>query len=203
MSGTAHRLGLTGGIGSGKSTVTKLLADLGACTIDADAVSKTVTGPGGAAIAAIATNFGPKLLTKDGALDREQMRTLVYSNPAAKKLLESVIHPLVGQTIALQARDAEQAGARCIVFDIPLLVESAQWRQSLHRVIVVDCSAETQIARVMARNSLDADSVKKIMITQAPRARRLAAADWVVFNDGITLEHLAQHVRQIGSQFGL
>lgn len=203
MAIAAHRLGITGGIGSGKSTVANLLAGLGAFVIDADAISRATTAAGGAAIPAILATFGKTLLTAEGALDREQMRALVYSNPGAKKQLEGIVHPLVGQSIAQQAQDAEQQGAPCIVFDIPLLVESAHWRQSLHRILVVDCTEETQVARVVARNALHPADIQKIIAAQAPRAQRLAAADWVLFNDEITLNQLAQCAREIGSQFGL
>ena len=198
-----HRVGLTGGIGSGKSTVAAMLADLGASIVDADAISREATGPGGSAIASILEHFGAAMLTENGALDRDKMRTLVFSNPGAKKQLENIVHPLVGQTIALRAQAAEQAGAPCIVFDIPLLVESAHWRPSLHRVLVVDCTEETQIARVAARSGLSVTDVQKIIVSQAPRSQRLAAADGVLFNDGIALEYLAQQVREIGRQFGL
>jgi len=199
----AHRIGLTGGIGSGKSTVAALLGGLGASIVDADAISRAATGPGGLAIPSIVENFGAALLTADGALDREKMRTLIFSSPDAKKQLERIVHPLVADTIAGQASDAEQAGASCIVFDIPLLVESTHWRQSLHRVIVVDCAEETQVDRVVARNALTPPEVRRIIDNQAPRLLRLAAADGVLFNDGISLECLAQHVREIGRQFGL
>lgn len=198
-----HRLGLTGGIGSGKSTVAGMLAQMGACVIDADAISRAATGPGGAAIAALKSTFGATMLTEDGAMNREQMRHLVYSNPGAKKQLEDIVHPLVGQAIATQAHQAESAGAPCVVFDIPLLVESAHWRKTLHRILVIDCTDSTQIARVMARDKLEAVDVQKILAAQAPRTRRLDAADMVLFNDGITLEHLEQQVREIASQFGL
>jgi len=199
----AHRIGLTGGIGSGKSTVAALLGGLGASIVDADAISRAATGPGGLAIPSIVENFGAALLTADGALDREKMRILIFSSPDAKKQLERIVHPLVADTIAGQASDAEQAGASCIVFDIPLLVESTHWRQSLHRVIVVDCAEETQVDRVVARNALTPPEVRRIIDNQAPRLLRLAAADGVLFNDGISLECLAQHVREIGRQFGL
>jgi len=199
----AHRVGLTGGIGSGKSTVATMLAELGASIVDADAISRAATGPGGSAIAHIREHFGTAMLTENDALDRDKMRALVFSNPGAKKQLENIVHPLVGQAIALQAQAAEQADATCIVFDIPLLVESAHWRQSLRRILVVDCTEETQIARVAARSGLTVTDVQKVIANQAPRSQRLAAADCVLFNDGIALEHLAQQVREIGRQFGL
>ena len=198
-----NRLGLTGGIGSGKSTIAGMLADAGASVIDADAISRATTASGGSAIPAITTLFGPAMITLDGALDREQMRTLVFANPGAKKQLESIVHPLVGQAIAQQAQLAELAGAACIVFDIPLLVESAHWRQSLDRILVVDCTNATQISRVVARRDQSATDVLKIVTAQAPRAQRLAAADWVLFNDGISLHQLAHDVHEIASHFGL
>lgn len=203
MAIATQRLGITGGIGSGKSTVANLLAGLGAIVIDADAISRAATAVGGSAIPAIQATFGQTLLTAEGALDREQMRALVYSDPGAKKQLEAIVHPLVGETIAQQAQQAEHEGAPCIVFDIPLLVESAHWRQSLHRILVVDCTEETQIVRVVARNALNPADVQKIIAAQVPRAQRLAAADWVLFNDGITFNHLAHYAREIGRQFGL
>lgn len=199
----AYRLGLTGGIGSGKSTVAGLFAKQGAHVIDADALSRTATGPGGSAIPAIRAQFGTAMVDAQGALDRDQMRALVFANPRAKQQLEHIVHPLVGQAIAGQARFAEQSGARCIVMDIPLLVESAHWRASLDRVLVVDCSEATQVARVKARNGLSDAEVLTIMANQAPRNKRLAAADSVVFNDGINLNQLAELVYEIGHQFGL
>lgn len=199
----ALRLGITGGIGSGKSTVAKMLSNLGASVIDADAISRAVTAPGGAALAALSAAFGASILTEQGALDRVQMRALVFSNPDAKKQLEGIIHPLVGLSIAQQAQKAEQQGTPCIVFDIPLLVESQHWRRSLHRILVIDCCEETQIARVVARNAVIATEVQAIIATQAPRIQRLAAADWVLFNDGIPLDHLAHCVQDIGNHFGL
>ena len=199
----AHRLGLTGGIGSGKSTVAAMLSGYGASVIDADAISRAATGPSGSAIKAIRNCFGANILTEDGALNRDQMRTLIFSNPDAKKQLEAIVHPLVEQAIATQASAADQLGVRCIVFDIPLLVESPYWRSSLHQIIVIDCSEMTQIARVVKRNGLSPTSVEQIMASQAPRLHRLAAADCVVFNDDINLDQLAHEVREISHHFRL
>ena len=197
------RLGLTGGIGSGKSTVAALLAKRGACVIDADAISRKTTAPNGSAIAPLEAAFGPEILSEDGALNREKMRHLIYDDVTAKARLEGIVHPLVGKEIARQAQGAECSGAPCIVFDIPLLVESKHWRKSLDRILVVDCLESTQIARVTVRNGLDATDVKKILAAQATREDRLSAADFVLFNDGITLDALAKHVQEIGTQFGL
>lgn len=199
----AYRLGLTGGIGSGKSTVSGLLEQMGAVLIDADAIAKAATATGGPAIPALQAEFGTTVLTADGALDRVQMRGLIYSNPDTKARLEAIVHPMVGQAIAQQAHQAETAGAPCIVFDIPLLVELQHWRAKLDRIVVLDCTEETQIARVVARNGFTEQEVRKILASQASRAQRTAAADIVVFNDAITLENLQHQVREIGTQFGL
>jgi len=199
----ALRLGLTGGIGSGKSTVGQLLVGQGATLIDADAISRATTAVGGVAINPIAAAFGFSVITAQGALDRDAMRTLVFSDPGAKARLESIIHPLVGQEIAAQAQQAEDAGAVLVVFDIPLLVESGHWRRSLHRVLVVDCQESTQVARVAARNGLSTAEVEKITAAQAPRLQRLAAADIVIYNDGLTLAQLALETGEIATRFGL
>lgn len=199
----AFRLGLTGGIGSGKSTVAQLLVNFGAALIDADAIAHSITAPQGVAIAALEASFGAEYLTTAGALDRLKMRALAYADPAARQRLESILHPLIGQEIQNKATLATQAGAPCIVFDIPLLVESATWRAKLDHVLVVDCTPEVQISRVMARSPLSASEVEKIIASQATRSRRLAAADSVVFNVGLTLEQLAGEVREIAPRFGL
>ncbi len=203
MTRSPLRLGLTGGIGSGKSTVAGMLADLGAGVIDADAISRATTAAGGAAIPLIQAQFGASFIGGDGALNRNRMRQEVFSDPQAKSRLESIIHPLVGQQIAAQAHALTHAGKTCLVFDIPLLVESAHWRKTLQRVLVVDCLPATQISRVAARSGLRADEVEKIMAAQASRGRRLAAADTVLFNDVLSLQDLAAVVREIGQQFGL
>ncbi len=197
------RLGLTGGIGSGKSTVAQMLADLGAAIIDADAIARSVTLPGGGAIGPIAKEFGSAFITPQGALDRECMRELAFADAGAKRRLEAIIHPLVGQETQRQADAAVQQGCRCIVFDIPLLVESGRWRQNLDRILVLDCSAATQIERVMARSSLSRVAVQQIIAAQAPRLLRLAAADAVIANDGLPLAQLQAQVRQIAARFGL
>ena len=197
------RVGLTGGIGSGKSTVLQMLGQLGAAVIDADAISRRTTAAGGAAIAAIALHFGSDFITSEGALDRDRMRELAYADPQARKQLEDIIHPLVAQESARQVQAALDAGVPCIVFDIPLLVESGRWRAQVDRVLVVDCSPETQVERVVARSSLDPQAVRAIMAAQAPRALRLAAADIVICNDGLSLDQLRDNVVQAASSFGL
>jgi dephospho-CoA kinase len=199
----AMRLGLTGGIGSGKSAVLQMLAERGAAVIDADAISRATTGAGGAAIAAIAKHFGPEFIDSEGALDRGLMRERAYADPKARKLLEDIVHPLVSHESARQVQAALAAGVPCIVFDIPLLVESGRWRAQVDRVLVVDCSPDTQVARVVARSGLEPQAVRAIMAAQAPRALRLAAADTVICNDGISLSQLRDNVVQAAALFGL
>ncbi len=199
----AFKLGLTGGIGSGKSTVAALLAGLGAAVMDADAISRNLTAPGGLAIEPIRQRFGDDFITPEGALDRQRMRSLAYADAAARTRLEAIIHPLVQAQIWQQAQLAEAAGSQCLVFDLPLLVESAHWRDKLDRVLVVDCSPATQITRVMARSALERPAIEAIIAAQASRAQRLAVADLVILNDGISLEQLAAQVRLLAAGFGL
>ena len=200
---SALRIGLTGGIGSGKSTVLQMLAQRGASVIDADAISRATTAAGGTAISAIVQRFGADFVNADGALDRERMRAAAYADPQARRDLEAIVHPLVGAESARQVQIALQAAARCIVFDIPLLVESGRWRQQVDRVLVVDCPAATQIERVVARSALQPAQVEAIIAAQAPRALRLAAADVVIYNEGLSLEQLGAQVEQVARGFGL
>ena len=180
-----------------------MLAELGAAIIDADAVARGVTLPGGPAIDPIATEFGRDFITTQGALDRDRMRELAFADAGAKRRLEAIVHPLVGQEIQRQADSALRQGVRCIVFDIPLLVESGRWRQTLDRVLVLDCSSETQLERVMARSKLSRAAALQIMAAQAPRLLRLAAADMVIANDGLSLEQLRVQVGRAAARFGL
>lgn len=198
------RLGLTGGIGAGKSTVAGMLADHGAAIIDADALSRATTAAGGSAISQIRAAFGHTLVTQDGAMDRDAMRALVFADPTARHRLESIVHPLVHQAIASAAAAAHARGQPWLVFDIPLLVESRRWPAQLDKVLVVDCDEATQQIRVMARSGLARADVERIMASQATRAQRLAAADMVVFNGGDTsLDSLQRDVGSITHHFGL
>jgi dephospho-CoA kinase len=197
------RLGLTGGIGSGKSTVATILGAAGAAVIDADAISRQTTAPGGIAIDSIRLDFGPDLITSDGALDRDKMRERVFSDPQTRQRLEAIVHPLVGLETTRQAQAAIEAGHRCIVFDVPLLVESAHWRQRVDQVLVVDCTPEVQIERTLLRNGLSRAAIEQIIASQASRSARLKAADMVIFNVGLTLDELAREVQQIANRFGL
>ena len=197
------RLGLTGGIGSGKSTFAAMLRDCGAALIDADAIARAVTEAGGPAIADIRDTFGADYIDAQGALDRVRMRALVFADAGAKERLEAIVHPLVGNAIAQAAAVAAQAGQRLIVFDIPLLTESPRWARQLDAVLVVDCREESQVARVQARNGLTEDAIRAIMATQSSRAVRRAAADFVVYNDALTLSDLQTKARQVAAGFGL
>lgn len=195
------RVGLTGGIGSGKSTVAGFLVEAGATLIDTDALARQLTEPGGAAMPAIAQEFGAGFVSPEGALDRAAMRELAFQDAGAKRRLEAILHPLIGQQA--DALAAAAAGAPLLVFDVPLLVESGRWRARVHRILVVDCAESTQIARVMQRNGWTEDAVRRIIAQQASREQRRAVADAVILNEGLTLEALAESVRQVWSAWGL
>ena len=199
-------LGLTGGIGSGKSTVAGLLAaHHQASVIDADAISRQTTSAGGSALPAIAAAFGSELIGADGALDRAAMRELVYQGAEARHQLEAIIHPLVAQETDRQAQQALANGAPILVFDVPLLVEAgARWRARVDQVMVVDCDAQTQLARVMQRNGLPREQVEAIIAAQACRDQRLSSADTVVFNGlGVDLTLLGTQLGAWAQRFGL
>ena len=184
------RLGLTGGIGSGKTTVAAMLLARGAVIIDADAISRATTVADGAAIEAIRQTFGPEYVDQQGALDRERMRQATFADPQVRARLEAIIHPLVGEESARRESAAQASETACVVFDIPLLVESGKWRRKVDAVLVVDCTAALQTERVMARSGLARAAVEQIIASQASRGQRLAAADIVLFNAGITLAEL-------------
>jgi dephospho-CoA kinase len=195
------RLGLTGGIGSGKSTVARMFASLGAAVIDADAVSRSLTAPQGKAIEAIRLEFGDTMISAEGSLDRHRMRNLIFTNASAKNRLENIVHPLIQFEIQQQDQAWSKVGVDLIVYDIPLLVESNNWRPMLDQVLVIDCLEQTQIDRVILRNTLKKEDVEKIMANQASRKMRNHAADMLIFNDSITIEQLREHVVQISQHF--
>ncbi len=197
--GAALRIGLTGGIGSGKSTVAGMLADLGAHIVDTDAISRRLTVAGGPAIAPIRAAFGNDFIADDGALDRTRMRELVFHDATAKRRLEAILHPLIGQETQREAA-AAPAGA-IVVFDVPLLVESGRWRERVDKILVVDCSEETQIRRVMARSGWTEPAVRAVIDQQASRAARRAVADAVILNDGIGLDALGAEVRALRARW--
>ena len=187
------RIGLTGGIGSGKSTVAQVLAELGALIVDTDAISRELTARGGRAIPAIRDTFGAEFIESTGALDRARMRELVFREPAARQQLEQLLHPLIGAETVRRA--AQASPGQCVVFDVPLLVESGRWRTLVDRVLVIDCEPETQIERVVRRSQLQPEEIERIIAQQAGRASRLAAADDVICNDGLSLADLHAEVK--------
>jgi len=193
------RVGLTGGIGSGKSTVAGFLRDAGAAIVDTDAISRGLTLAGGAAMPAIAQEFGAGFVTADGALDRERMRALAFSDAAAKRRLEAILHPLITAEALAQA---DAATAALIVFDVPLLVESGRWRPRVARVLVVDCAATTQIERVLQRPGWTRERIEGALAAQTTREARRAAADAVLLNDGIPLDTLRNEVRSLATRWG-
>ena len=173
-------VGLTGGIGCGKTTVADLFAARGAAVIDTDQIAHGLTAPHGAAMPALLAEFGAGYATPDGALDRAKMRALVFADPSARARLEGILHPRIRDATAAAALLAE---GPYTIFVVPLLIESGTWRERVARVLAIDCPEATQIARVMARNNLAEDQVRAIMAAQVPRARRLAEADDVIVND--------------------
>lgn len=179
-SSTRFSVGLTGGIGSGKTTVADLFGELGAALIDTDAIAHRLSAPGGAAIAAIRSEFGADFIDAEGAMDRARMRAHVFADVAARKRLEAILHPLIRSETAQAAIDAH---GDYLIFVVPLLVESQQWRNRTTRILVVDCDEEVQIARVMQRNAMSRAQVEAIMAVQATRTQRLAAADDVIENN--------------------
>lgn len=185
------RIGLTGGIGSGKSTVARLLVELGATLIDTDAIARSLALPGGSAIAAIRTEFGTSAIDAAGGLDRARMRGLVFADASAKERLEAILHPMIGDEVK---RQALAAAGRTLVFDVPLLVESGHWRTRVDRVLVVDCDETTQVERVMQRSGWTRQAVQAVIAQQASRPARRGAADAVICNEGLSLDQLAQEV---------
>ena len=193
-------MGLTGGIGSGKTTVAHMLADCGVAIIDADAISRSLTEAGGAALMPIRKFFGEEVIGTDGALNRSVMREIVFTQPANREKLEAIIHPLVQMRISAAIQNAP---GDLVVLDIPLLVESPRWRKQVDLVVVVDCSMETQVSRVMQRNGWSASTVEAIIRTQATRGDRLKAADVVIFNEKLSLYTLRFQVNSLRKQLGL
>ena len=174
-------VGLTGGIGSGKSAAADEFARLGAAVVDTDVIAHELTGSGGPAIPGIRQLFGEQAIGPDGAMDRGKMRERVFSDPEAKRKLEALLHPLIREE---SARRIAAARAPYVVHVVPLLIESPDYRRRVDRVLVVDAPEDTQVARVRSRSGLSEDEVRAIMRTQAPRAQRLAAADEVLDNGG-------------------
>jgi len=190
---TALLVGLTGGIGSGKSTVAGLLNEQGAAVIDSDAISRALTAAGGDAMAPILARFGPACIDDAGALNRRWMREQAFADPRARRALETILHPLIAAEAMRQAANADTYP--CLVFDVPLLVETGHWRERVDRVLVVDCSEATQVDRVARRPGWNRPDAERVIAQQASRSTRRAAADAVIDNDLDDLAPLRHHVQ--------
>ncbi|QDL55612.1 dephospho-CoA kinase [Rhodoferax aquaticus] len=197
------KIGVTGGIGSGKSTIAKRLAELGAGLVDADLAYQTITGKNATGTKAIAAAFGPDLVGVDGRLERKTLRELVFADPIKRTQLESITHPLIRAEMDRLSTKLIWQGATCIVYDIPLLVESNHWRNAVDAVLVVDCSQETQACRVKARNGWSTELISQAISAQSTRLRRLSCADYVIFNDGVSLDEVQHEVDEFARKFGL
>ena len=202
LKGHLPLIGLTGGIGSGKTAVSDLLAKLGAGIIDTDLIAHQITAPHGAAISQIEKQFGPDFIAADGALNRDKMRTLVFAKPEARKSLEAITHPLIRQETIRQALRLSSEGVSYLVFVVPLLIESGSWMELIDHLVVVDCPEETQAQRVMQRSNLPREEVERILKAQAGREERLKYADVVIENQGslkdleIEVQNLHQKILQ-------
>lgn len=190
-------VGLTGGIGSGKSTVAERFVAAGAALVDTDAIAHELTGAGGAAMPALQAAFGPGVAAADGALDRDAMRRLIFADPTARATLEGILHP---QIRLIAAERCAAADAPYVILAVPLLVESDSYRERCQRIVVVDCPESLQVQRVMQRNGLAEAEVTAIMAAQATRVERLRAADDVVHNDA-DLENLQQQVSRLHAKY--
>ena len=201
----AYRVGITGGIGSGKSTVATQLKSLGAGVIDADAISRHLTSSHGEAMNAIVEKFGDEYQLADGSLDRSRMRELVFNQKDRRKELEQILHPLIQNEMKNQFETMKKNGIKLVVFDLPLLAESSKWRKNLDKIIVVDCSVETQVSSVLTRDAqnnnrttpMTRDLVINIIASQASRKDRLKLADVIILNDEITRQQLNDEIGQI------
>ena len=189
-------VGLTGGIGSGKTAVSNELAKLGAGVIDTDLIAHQITSSNGVAIPMIQKQFGSEFISPEGALIREKMRSLVFADPMTRKTLESITHPLIREETFRQAQQLLDTSAPYLVFVVPLLIESGNWSSLLDHLVVVDCPEDMQIERVMHRSNLSRVEVQKILKAQASRAQRLASADMVIENQG-TLNNLKAEVMKL------
>lgn len=199
LKGKKPFIGLTGGIGSGKTAVSDLLGALGAGVIDTDLISHQITAPGGIAIPLIAKAFGPGFINAQGALDRPKMRTLVFADPKARVSLEQITHPLIQEETVKQASELINSSVPYLVFVIPLLIESGLWIKLIDYLVVVDCAEDTQIQRVMHRNNITRPEVENILKAQASRDVRLAAANAVIGNQG-SLDDLKAEVFNLHQQ---
>ncbi|HZR03495.1 MAG TPA: dephospho-CoA kinase [Burkholderiales bacterium] len=190
-------VGLTGGIGCGKSVVSKMFEELGVAVVDTDEISRRITAANGAAIPAIRAHFGERYVTPSGALNREEMRALAFADANARQRLESILHPLI-RAEATKALEAAQTPYAVVV--VPLLIESGDYRKMVDRIVVVDCDERSQVERVVRRSALADDQIRAIISAQAPRAQRLLQADDVIHNDG-TLAKLRMQVHHLHARY--
>ncbi|MGH8669265.1 MAG: dephospho-CoA kinase [Burkholderiales bacterium] len=190
-------VGLTGGIGSGKSAAADEFARLGATVVDTDVIAHRLTGAGGAALPAVQRVFGEGFILPGGAMDRNRMRERIFADPAARKSLEAVLHPMIRDE---SERQIAAAGGPYVVHVVPLLVESGDYRRRVDRVLVVDCPEQAQVARVQVRSRLSADEAQAIVRSQASRAERRAAADDVIDNGG-SLDGLREQVAALHARY--
>ena len=190
-------VGLTGGIGSGKSAAADCFAAHGVAVVDTDALAHELTATGGAAMPALLAEFGPKVATPEGAMDRSRMRRLVFADPSVRQRLETILHP---RSRALSDERCREAASPYVILAVPLLVESGGYRDRCQRIVVVDCPETLQISRVMARSGLSESEVRAIMVAQAKRGERLAVADDVLNNDG-DLHHLEVQVANLHRKY--
>lgn len=193
-------VGLTGGIGSGKSTVAAMFKEYGTAVIDSDTISHQLTQPAGAAIPSIRAAFGDDCIDASGALDRARMRQLVFSDPAAKRRLEAILHPLIRTHMLAEAEQALSAHSPYLLLVVPLLLETANYRELVQRVLVVDCAEATQVARAMQRSGLNEEEVHAIMSQQITRAERLRQADDIIHNDA-DLDSVREQVQQLHQRY--
>lgn len=193
----SYFVGLTGGIGSGKSTVAQLFREQGVAIIDSDAISHQLTQAGGAAIALVGQAFGEEFLTPTGALDRAKMRERIFADTPARRRLEAILHPLIRAQMLEQAR---AASSPYVLLVVPLLFEAMGYLELMRRVLVVDCAEETQVTRAMRRSALDAHVVRAIMAQQISRAERIRRADDVIHNDG-SLDDLRPQVARLHQDY--
>jgi dephospho-CoA kinase len=190
-------VGLTGGIGSGKSVASSMFGELGAAIVDTDEISRALTAPGGAAIAGIRESFGPEYIAADGGLDRARMRSLVFGDAEAKRKLEGILHPRIRDRMRAAVAAAREP---YVIAVIPLLFETGVCLDLLQRVLVVDCEESEQVRRASSRSGLSAQEVRAIMAAQLPRAERLKRADDVLRNDG-SVEALRAQVARLHARY--
>ena len=197
---SAFSVGLTGGVGSGKSTIAAMLTACGAAIIDADAIAHRLTDTGGAAIEAVRESFGTEAIAADGSLDRARMRARVFSDSAALRRLESLLHPMIRAVMRERGAELIAGGSPYVVYVVPLLVETGNWRGNVDRVLLIDCSEATQMARVCARSGLDEKMARKIIASQATRQQRLSVADDVLLNEA-PLDQIERNVQHLHSAY--